>query len=206
MTLYRLLYRLFFCLVLLYSLSAVAADKPVGSEEEIPGPEQSQLLEQLPPDVLAKLSPEQIAQIIKIRVQGPETLAQTIFDQEIIVPAIVFGSFAGIAFLFAYFSYRKRRDLLTLVQEAIKSGHPLPSSFLESLENRKRPTAESDLRKAVILIALGLSSIVIIYTVADVEQRGAAAVGILPLLVGIAYLFLWKSAKPEIAETIKRID
>lgn len=204
MTLYRLLYRLFFCLVLLYSLSAVAADKPLDTASSA---EKNQIVEPpSAPEDPAKLSPAQISQIMERHDQRSQTLAELIFDKQIIVPGIVFGTFAGIAFLFAYFSYRKRRDLLNIVQEAIKSGHPLPGSFLESFENRKKPTAESDLRKAVILIALGLSSIVIIYAVADADQRGTAAVGILPFLMGIAYLFLWKSAKPDAGETIKRID
>ncbi len=134
------------------------------------------------------------------------SLAEVIFDQNIIVPAIIFGTFGLIAFLGMSYSYRKRKDVIQLVHEAIKSGQPLPDSFLESLENKRLPTPEADLRKAVLLIALGISAGVIIFTVADPSEKAAAALGILPTLLGLSYLYLWKNASKVRSKLSNRID
>jgi hypothetical protein len=163
-------------------------------------------LANIPPEVLASLSGDDLADILQAQISRPKTAVEAIFDKQIIVPTMVFGSFAAIAFFIAYFSFRKRRELLLLVQDAIKSGHTLPDSFLESLEQKRKPTAEADLRKALILIALGLSSIVIVCIVADPMERKMASLGVLPLLVGFAYLFLYKNAQSKSSIALKRID
>lgn len=150
---------------------------------------------QIPKEVLDRIPADDLVDLLHKEARTPKSVPEVIFDKQIIVPGLVFGSFVVIAFSFAYFSYRKRRELFLLVQEAIKSGHALPESFLESLEQKKKPTADSDLRKAVILIAFGISSIVILGTVAS--ERALAALGILPLLLGLAYLLLWKWSKPR---------
>ncbi len=180
-------------------LHAEYAQKPIPSQlEELP--------EEIPQEVLEKLVPEQAkARVDQKQINHPST-AQVIFNQQIIVPGIVFGTMGGIAFLILYFSYRKRRDLLNLVQDAIRSGHTLPNSFLESLENKKKPTADSDLRKAVLLMAVGPSASVILLILADDAQKGAASIGILPTLLGLAYLFLYKSSKKNNSSISSRID
>lgn len=149
----------------------------------------------LPQEVINKLSPDELGRIVKMQLRKPHSLAELIFQEDILVPGIVFTSFAVMAFLLAYYSYRKRRDVIETVQAAIKSGQALPDSFIEALENKKKPTRETDLRKAVLLLALGLSAIIILLCVAPAEQKGTAALGILPTLLGCAYLLLWKTSQ-----------
>ncbi|RYZ50978.1 MAG: hypothetical protein EOP07_22100 [Proteobacteria bacterium] len=204
-------------LTMIYSLNAIAAEpaalEPKTSDTQpaltaqpdaLPLP-QSKLMDpsthnafsNIPPEILSRMSTDDISDIMHMQMKKPESAIEVIFNKQIIVPGMVFGSFVAMVFFIAYYSYRKRKELMLLVHESIKSGHPLPATFLESLEYKKKPTADSDLRKSLILIALGLSSIVIIFFVADAHDKPMAAVGILPFLIGLAYLFLWKNAQPK---------
>lgn len=221
---FPMILRALLLLTMIYSLNAVAAE-PTGAAETLAptkveavpqatlaapskaaDPAAASVLQNIPPEVLSHMTADDISDLVHMQMRKPESAIEVIFNKQIIVPGMVFGSFVAMVFFIAYYSYRKRRELMLLVHESIKSGRPLPASFLESLETKKKPTAEADLRKSLILIALGLSSIVIIFFVADANDKSMAAVGILPFLVGLAYLFLWKNAQPKDVNSSKRID
>jgi hypothetical protein len=214
--LFPMILRALLLLTMIYSLNAAGAEASPTTEgtkvEEAATPTPtahaadpaiSSAFSNIPPEVLSRMGSDDIADLLHMQMRKPESAVEVIFNKQIIVPGMVFGSFVLMVFFIAYYSYRKRRELMLLVHESIKSGHPLPASFLESLEYKKKPTADSDLRKSMILIALGLSSIVIIFFVADANDKPMAALGILPFLVGLAYLFLWKNAQPSSANAAK---
>jgi hypothetical protein len=149
----------------------------------------------LPQDVLNKLEPHQIVDILERQTETPKSTAEIIFNESFLVPGIVFGSMTIVSFFMLYFSYRKRRDMLDTVRTAIQSGQSLPASFLEALENKSKPSPDNDLRKAVLLIALGLSGMAVLATVAGEEAGRAWSIGLVPTLLGIGYLFLWKQSQ-----------
>jgi hypothetical protein len=148
----------------------------------------------LPPDVLNKLEPHQIVEILERQVATPKSTSEVIFNESFLIPGIVFGSMTIVSFFILYFSYRKRRDMLDTVRTAIQSGQTLPASFLEALDSKSKPSPDSDLRKAVLLIALGLSGMTVLASVG--AQAGRAwSIGLVPTLLGIGYLFLWKQSQ-----------
>lgn len=152
----------------------------------------------VPTEALNKLEPHQIAEILERQSAQPKSTAEIIFNESFLVPGIVFGSITIVSFFMIYFSYRKRRDMLDTVRTAIQSGQTLPASFLEALENKSKPSPDSDLRKAVLLIALGLSGMVVLATTANQESGRAWSIGLLPTLLGIGYLFLWKQSQKRL--------
>jgi hypothetical protein len=149
----------------------------------------------MPPEVIQKLDSKQIADILQRQVSTPKSTAQIIFNESFLIPGIVFGSMTLVSFFMLYFSYRKRRDMLDTVRTAIQSGQTLPASFLEALDSKAKPSPDSDLRKAVLLIALGLSGMTVLATVAGEEAGRAWSIGLVPTLLGIGYLFLWKQSQ-----------
>ncbi|HET9237210.1 MAG TPA: DUF6249 domain-containing protein [Oligoflexus sp.] len=149
----------------------------------------------LPPEVLNKLEPHQIVEILERQAATPKSTAQIIFNESFLIPGIVFGSMTIVSFFMLYFSYRKRRDMLDTVRAAIQSGQTLPASFLDALDNKSKPSPDSDLRKAVLLIALGLSGMTVLATLTDQQAGRAWAIGLVPTLLGVGYLFLWKQSQ-----------
>lgn len=145
----------------------------------------------LPPEVIQKLDADQIADILERQATAPKSTAQIIFNESFLVPGIVFSSLTAISFLILYFSFRKRRETLDTVRVAIQSGQTLPASFLEALESKSKPTPDSDLRKAVLLIALGLSGMGVLAALVDEDAGRAWSIGLVPTLLGVGYLFLW---------------
>lgn len=149
----------------------------------------------LPPDVLNKLEPHQIVEILERQTARPKSTSEIIFNESFLIPGIVFGSMTTVSFFILYFSFRKRREMLDTVRTAIQSGQTLPASFLEALDSKSKPSPDSDLRKAVLLIALGLSGMTVLATVAGDEAGRAWSIGLVPTLLGIGYLFLWKQSQ-----------
>ncbi len=148
----------------------------------------------LPPEVIQKLDATQIADILERQSSTPRSTAEIIFNESFLVPGIVFASLTAISYLILYFSFRKRRETLDTVRVAIQSGQTLPASFLEALESKSKPTPDSDLRKAVLLIAVGLSGMVVLASLAEEEASRAWSIGLVPTLLGVGYLFLWRQS------------
>ncbi|RYZ88049.1 MAG: hypothetical protein EOP04_10245 [Proteobacteria bacterium] len=187
-------------LTMIYSLNAIAQEAaPVG-------PTSALTLDKIPPEVLDKMTASDLGDIIRMQLKKPQNLSEAIFDGDTIPAIMGFGSLAASAFFISYFSYRKRIELIRVAHDAAKGGHPLNDSFLEVLEGGIKISPQADLRKAVILIALGLSSITIIFFVSHPGERGVSALGILPLLLGCAYFYLWKTSRPSEMIAIKRND
>lgn len=145
---------------------------------------------QIPPEVLNRLSSGQLSDLLKGQRQGPETVASLILREEILIPVIFFSSAPLIVLIIAYFAYRNRRDLQETIRLAIQSGQPLPEGVMNALDKRRTPNTQADLRKAVLLLCLGIGGAIILF----VSNRGEPAVallGLVPCVLGLGYLFLW---------------
>ncbi|WP_141732611.1 DUF6249 domain-containing protein [Oligoflexus tunisiensis] len=178
----------------------VLSEPPSPSESENNDPTDVVVLGsmKLPVEVVKKLDSKQLADILERQAMAPKSTVQHIFNESFLVPAVVFGSFTIISFLILYYSYRKRREMLDTVRVAIQSGQTLPASFLEALESKPRPTPDSDLRKAVLLMALGLSGMGVLAALTDEEAGRAWSIGLVPTLLGIGYLFLWRQSQKRL--------
>ncbi|MDD6210876.1 MAG: DUF6249 domain-containing protein [Bacteroidales bacterium] len=105
----------------------------------------------------------------------------------------VFGS--GIAFIFiiSYYVYRSKKSKYDLMAKAVEAGVSLPPDFFKS-----ETKTENSLKRAVILIMLGISLFIAIYFGTD-ESR-IAYFSFIPFLVGIGYLIIYFSEKNNIKE------
>ena len=145
------------------------------------------------PELVAKMSNQEITEVLKYSVRRKHPTPESPFSEDILVPFVVFGSIVVIVFICLYLPYRKSRDVQETVRLMIRENKQIPDGFFESLQTKKLPTAETDLRKGILLSCFGIaSSLLILFANPESSHDGSWAIGILPFLVGLGYLGLWR--------------
>jgi hypothetical protein len=124
----------------------------------------------------------------------------------------IFGIFMIVAVVIgpvwirSYFASQERARLHETLRIAYEKGQPVPPELISSLQSKigERPasTPERDLRKAIVLIAVGVGLCGLGYgmwyglmstddTAAWITGTSIAGSGAIPGLIGVAYLVLW---------------
>ncbi len=138
----------------------------------------------LTPEVVQRLSPDQIAQILMERGRPPKPPA---------VAWIVPLAFFLFVFLTvgAALGIQQARDKVRqgTIRLAIEKGAQIPPELLSP------PVRRSDLRRGLTLVGAGIGIAVMLGLLIR-EQPGAWSVGLVPLLIGVGYLVTWKLEKP----------
>ena len=124
-----------------------------------------------------------------------------------ILVSLIFWTFVGAVIIVPqYFKYKDRQKMHETLRVAFEKGQPVPPEIIEALQSnvsdRLAPTAERDLRRAVVLIAVGLGLCGLGYGLwyglmavdplpAYITGGVIAGAGASPGLIGVAYLILW---------------
>ena len=111
----------------------------------------------------------------------------------IIVPTVTMLVIGGTIALITYYRFRRRREVQETIRIAIEKGQELPTEFLETISSpKKRPKKDQDLRRGVVLIAVGLGIGIFGILVGDDDAVGPLmGIGSIPLLIGMALTALW---------------
>lgn len=113
-------------------------------------------------------------------------------NEGIAVPIVLFLVVAATYCAKYYFAHRTRRETQATVRTALERGTPLTPELLERL-GEPLPPKNSDLRRGVIGIGLGIGLGAFGLVVGEPDAlRPMLAVGLVPLLLGLAYLVLWR--------------
>ncbi len=116
--------------------------------------------------------------------------AETLAGEQ--VPMVLFVAIAVIYCVKYYFAHRTRQDVQSTVRVALERGDPLTADLLDRLVQPPAPR-RTDLRRGVIGIGLGIGLGVCGLVVGEPDAvRPLLAVGMVPLLLGLAYLILWR--------------
>ena len=133
-------------------------------------------------------------------------------DPGLLIP--IFGIFMIIAIVIgpiwirSYYREKERAQLHQTLRAAYEKGQPPPPELIEKLTSgavvsvSTGPAGESDLRRAIVLIAVGvglaLLGLGLGYGIGLADSVGGwitggaiAGAGAIPGMVGLAYLFLW---------------
>lgn len=114
------------------------------------------------------------------------------FDSDILVPITMFVSIAVVFALAFKYRARQREQIQVTVRQAIDKGQELTPELLEKLGHTGARPA-SDLRRGVIAAALGFGiGLFALILGEDDATRPLMAIGAIPILIGLAYLGLWK--------------
>ncbi len=124
---------------------------------------------------------------------------------------IVFWAFvASVILVPIYLRYQDRQRMHETLRIAFEKGLPVPPELITALQSniapRRPSTPESDLRRAVVLIAVGLGfcglgyglwyGLMSVNDIAAYISGGCTAgVGAIPGLIGVAYLVLWATRR-----------
>ena len=111
----------------------------------------------------------------------------------IIVPTVTMLVIGGTIALITYYRFRRRREVQETIRVAIEKGQELPTEFLETISSpKKRPRKDHDLRRGVVLIAVGLGIGIFGVLVGDDDAVGPLmGIGSIPFLIGLALTALW---------------
>jgi hypothetical protein len=132
---------------------------------------------------------------------------------------IFWGFIAAIVLVPKYLRSRERSKLLDTLKIAYEKGQPVPPELIDALqrgtaqavESTPVTTAESDLRRAIVLISVGVGIALLGYGLYygisyESEEGGAitgaavAGIGAIPGLIGVAYLVLWMARRQQVAK------
>jgi hypothetical protein len=142
--------------------------------------------------------PQALEQVIEATDRLPDDRDQGGYGAEAIVGELVpIFLFLAVALTFVmkyYFQHRTRRDAQATVRAAIERGEPLSPELLDRLVQPAAPVPmRNDMRRGVIGIALGVGIGAIGVVVGDEDAlRALLAIACVPLVLGIAYLVLWR--------------
>ena len=101
---------------------------------------------------------------------------------------IVFATPVLIVGTILYFSFSNRRAMHKTVRMLVEKGQPVPEALLNPPPVIRQ---RSDLRRGVVLLMIGTGLMIFVGAVNDWEG-GAWSLGIIPFLIGLGYLLVWR--------------
>jgi hypothetical protein len=101
----------------------------------------------------------------------------------------IFGAPVLIVAVIMYFGFSKNRMMHRTVRMMVEKGQPVPPALLAPPPPAVRQ--RSDMRRGVVLVMVGVGVMLFFAAVNDWEG-GAWAIGIIPFLIGVGYLLVWK--------------
>lgn len=110
---------------------------------------------------------------------------------DVLIPITLFLMIALIIVLPVYFWYLSRVKELETLNKLVQSDVEIRTDLLKFMQRPSLP--ENDLRKGLILLALALP--IIVGGLVDGSIMVSIILGGIPLLVGLAYIYMAKSAK-----------
>lgn len=113
---------------------------------------------------------------------------------EIFIPIFLFAAIVAIIWLFSHYNYKKRLTAHETLRLAVEKGQEVSPELVERMSYLNDPV-KSDLRRGVLLIAFGIAFMVLGAIVPHDEPeavRGILGVSSFPVVLGLAYLGLWR--------------
>lgn len=102
----------------------------------------------------------------------------------------LFGAPVMIVAVIMFFSYLKSRSLHRTVKAMVDAGQVVPAELFSGPTRTVK--AHSDLRRAVIWITTGVGLMIFFGAVSGWDGGGPWVIGLIPFLIGAAYLLLGK--------------
>ena len=110
-----------------------------------------------------------------------------------IIFTTLFGAPVLVVAAIMFFSYLKSRSLHRTVRTMVEKGEPVPAALFAPPPVVR---ARSDMRRGIVLLMVGFGTMIFFGAMNDWEG-GAWAFGIIPFLIGLGYLLVWKLEGPK---------
>lgn len=173
-------------LVLACALSAAAAASPSFAVAAPTGAEPAGDLS-VPPEMIAKLSPEQIVSILREREMRRATFSGRPAD--VVGTTIFFGALVTIVLVSQLFATRRERVRQETLRAMVEKGVEIPPALIGDRARRS-----CDLRRGLVLVGAGLGVSIAFALVQLNGQSGSGlwSIGLVPMLMGGGYLVAWR--------------
>ncbi|WP_251357941.1 DUF6249 domain-containing protein [Kangiella sp. TOML190] len=115
--------------------------------------------------------------------------------EELWIPIVMFISLAAVIISFFYYGHKNKLATMKTVQKAVENGSNLTPELLEKLSHSKavQPPRIKDLRRGIILSALGVAGVVASFMFSSPEPKEFfRIISLLPLFIGAGFLLVWK--------------
>jgi uncharacterized protein DUF6249 len=120
--------------------------------------------------------------------KSPEDIPAIVVPIVAITLLTVFGAPVLIVGLIMYFSFSRSRAMHRTVRMMVEKGQPVPEALLNPPPAQRQ---RSDLRRGVVLSMIGIGVMAFLGAASDWEG-GAWTLGLIPFLIGVGYLLVWK--------------
>ena len=116
-------------------------------------------------------------------------------EEDVLIPFIVFGSFALTFIAWLYFRHKARVETQTTFRLALEKGSELSPEFIKQL-GEPEPDKDRDLRRGLIWYSLAVGLVLIGLAVPDPEAlRGLLAGAAMPFSIGSAFMLMYLIGK-----------
>jgi len=118
-------------------------------------------------------------------------------SEETIVPIAVFIAIVLTVFVVMYFKAKSRSGVQKTIRLALEKGNDLTPELLDRLA-APRQNQSSDLRRGIISLSIGIGFMLFGYILGEEDAiRPMLGIGMFPVIIGVAYLILWKTSDRE---------
>lgn len=121
--------------------------------------------------------------------RGADDIPAMVVPLVAVVFLSIFGAPVLIVAVILYFGFSKNRMQHRTIRMMVEKGQPVPAELLAPPPPAQRQ--RSDMRRGVVLVMVGLGLTVFLAAINDWEG-GAWAIGLIPFLIGLGYLLVWK--------------
>jgi len=114
--------------------------------------------------------------------------------EDVLVPIFLFAALVAVIWLFSHYNYKKRLTAHETLRLAVEKGQEVSPELVERMSFLNDPV-KSDLRRGILLIAFGVAFICLGMIIPHDEPeatRGMIGVASFPVIMGLAYLGLWR--------------
>ena len=114
---------------------------------------------------------------------------------EFVIPIVaitmltIFGAPVLIVALIMYFGFSKNRATHRTIRMLAEKGQPIPAALLAPPAPAVRQ--RSDMRRGVVLCMVGLG-LMLFFGAVNEWEGGSWAIGVIPFVIGLGYLLVWK--------------
>jgi hypothetical protein len=114
---------------------------------------------------------------------------------EFVIPIVaitmltIFGAPVLIVALIMYFGFSKNRAMHRTIRIMAEKGQPIPPALLAPPTPAVRQ--RSDMRRGVVLCMVGFG-LMLFFGAVNSWEGGSWAIGVIPFVIGLGYLLVWK--------------
>ncbi|HVO20605.1 MAG TPA: DUF6249 domain-containing protein [Anaeromyxobacter sp.] len=150
---------------------------------------------------MTRLAPAALLALVPALPRAADTMPVDL--ENILVPlgaiGSTFGFVAVIVAVVAYARHRNQRLRHETIRLALEKGQPLPADLLDPVDHQDRDPGLRDLRRGLVLLAVGVGTCLYLGFSPYSGAHHQWAAGLIPGLMGLAYIGAWAVARRRTA-------